>query len=140
MAKTILKSLGAVIAGLVTGAIVIFAVEQLSGRLFPPPAGLDFHDREAVRAFIAAMPLGAFALILGSYAFGSATGGAVATLIGSRQRPRAALIVGALLTVGGILNLLELPHPLWFAIVSTLVYVPCAWVGFVLLKRAPATA
>jgi hypothetical protein len=39
------------------------------------------------------------------------------------------LIVGALLTVGGVINLIMLPHPLWFSAASLLTYLPMAWAG-----------
>jgi hypothetical protein len=37
--------------------------------------------------------------------------------------------VGALLTLAGFANLAAIPHPLWFGVLSTLTYVPCAVLG-----------
>jgi hypothetical protein len=40
----------------------------------------------------------------------------------------------------GIFNLVAIPHPLWFAILSVLVFLPAAYAGGLLARRAPATA
>lgn len=117
-----------VIAGLAVGVIVIYAVETLGHQLYPMPPGVDMENPEAMGAWIETLPAGAFAIILGAFIGGGFAGGAVATLI-ARDRPVPALIVGGLLTVAGIANVAMIPHPLWFTIVSVLVYLPAAWLG-----------
>jgi hypothetical protein len=137
MAKRSLKTVGAVLGGIVAALIIVSLMERLGARLYPAPRDIDLHNREALGAFMAAMPLGAFALVLAGYVIASVAGGVTATLIAGGEWARAALIVGTLLTVGGIVNLIEIPHPWWFAFLSTVAYVPSAWIGFRLVRRSP---
>ncbi len=117
-----------VIAGLVIGVLVIYAIESLGHRLYPLPPGVDLEHPEAMGEWIETLPAGAFAIILAAFVGGSFAGGLVSTLI-ARDRPVPALLVGGLLTVAGIANVMMIPHPLWFTIVSVLVYLPAAWLG-----------
>lgn len=119
----------AVVIALIAGNLTFLALESASQQLYPPPKGLDLADPKAVDAFVRSLPTGAFLLILATYACGSFVSGAVAAAIANRSSVMPALIVGGMLTVGGALNLVSIHHPLWFAVVSTLVYVPFAWMG-----------
>ena len=123
------KRIVAVLLGIVAASVVIFALESVGHKVYAPPGGLDFKNPEAVRAFIASMPRGAFALVLLGYALGSLVGGVTATLISGRTSSRAAIAVGAVLTILGLINLVSVPHPMWFAVTSLLLYIPCAWLG-----------
>jgi uncharacterized membrane protein YccC len=50
-----------------------------------------------------------------------------------------ALFVGGILTALGVMNIVSIPHPLWFAVASTLLYIPCSLLGSrLLLVRQPA--
>lgn len=46
-----------------------------------------------------------------------------------------ASIVGAAFTLAGFANLASLPHPLWFAVLSTVTYVPAALAGVWVVGR-----
>src|SRR4051812_19169198 len=97
MAKRILG----VIIGLVVGMGIIMMVETLSGKMYPPPPGIDFTKPEAIKAMMQNMPVSAFLMILLAYAAGSFAGGLVASLIAGIQQPKAAVIVGSILLVAG---------------------------------------
>jgi hypothetical protein len=118
---------------------IIFVIEGLSSRMYPPPPALNLRDSVAIRAWIKSLPIGAFLLVLAAYACGSLAGGAIATLVSGRRKLRVGLTVGLILTVAGVLNLLDVPHPAWFALVSTATYLPFAFVGSRLLIK-PAAA
>jgi len=132
MAKKIISVVVAALAAFV----VIYAVEALGHAVYPPPAGVDWKNPEAIRAYVAGLPLGAFGFVLLAYAVGSLVGGALATLISGRASVVPGLVVGGLLMVAGVANLSVVPHPLWFAIVSTLLYLPLAWLGSSALIRS----
>lgn len=119
----------AVVAGLAASVALIMAVQALSARLYPPPPGLDLTDPGALAELMAQMPLGALLMVELSYAVGSLGGGVAAGMV-SRERPYLpAAVVGALLTLAGLANLAAIPHPAWFAVVTTVTYVPCALQG-----------
>jgi predicted MFS family arabinose efflux permease len=91
----------------------------------------DRNNPEAMRALIAAMPVGAFLMILLAYAAGTFVGGAVAGRVARSRAWRYAGSIGGLILVFALLNILMLPHPLWFT-VAVIVVIPLA----ALLARA----
>jgi hypothetical protein len=127
----------AAVAGLVAGTVAIMLVETLGHRLYPMPADLDPKDPAALGRWMAGMPVWAWLVVLAAYAAGSVVGGAVARRLAPGRPLGPALWVGIVLTLLGFVNLATLPgQPLWFAIASTLCYVPCAWLGARLVRPA----
>lgn len=133
-----LKRVIGTILGFIAAMFVIYLVELPCRRLYPAPPGLDLKDPQALKTFIASLPTGALAIMLLAYDLGSLTGGILSTLISGRSTLWPALIVGALLTASNAVNLHALPHPTWFALVSTLGFIPLAWVGSRLVYRPEA--
>jgi hypothetical protein len=124
MVRTILS----ILAGLITGFILIFSMEALTHSFYPAPPGMDFNNPEAVEQFMSNLPMGAMLMVLLGYMIGSYAGGLVAAQVALEGHIRNAVIVGALLTGSDIVNMLTVPHPAWFW-VSLLVYIPLAWLG-----------
>lgn len=124
-----MKNILSVIAGLITGFLVIMLIEFIGHKMYPLPPGFDLSlaDRETKGLLMEIMPSGAFMMLLLAYTLGSFSGGVVSSVISKKIRQP--LIVGGALTLGGIANLIMIPHPVWFAIVSLLVYVPFALAG-----------
>jgi hypothetical protein len=117
----------AVVAGVVVGAVVVWVVQLLGHRVVPLPAGMDPTNMESVRAHMAEIPAAAFGFVLLGYVLGALVGGYTAARIG--RAPRLALAVGAILMVFGILNVVLIPHPLWFTVATFIVFLPAAWLG-----------
>ncbi len=100
-----------------------------SRALFPPPPGFDFNDPDALAKLLAVIPLGALLVVELSYALAGLAAGVVVGAI-ARWKPMViASIVGVLFTMAGFANLASLPHPMWFAVLSTVTYVPAALAG-----------
>lgn len=60
----------------------------------------------------------------------------IATFISGRSNMQAALITGAVLMVGGIMNIIMIPyHPQWFIIADVFMYLPFAWIGYMVAKK-----
>lgn len=130
-----LKRILSVLAGVAAGLLVVTGTDYLCGKLYPPPANIDYKDMEAVKMMLSNMPLNAFFILLAGYALSSLLGGLVATLVSGRENSRAALIVGGVLMVGGLMNVTAVPgHPMWFIVTSTILYVPAAYVGYLLMR------
>lgn len=123
----------AVVGGLAAGSVVIMLVQALNGVLFPPPPGFDPADPEQLAELMRQIPLGALLMVELSYVLGSLCAGMVVAKVGASRQMLLAFIVAIVLTLGGVANLVMIPHPLWFAIVSTLSYVPMALLGAYLL-------
>ena len=130
----LLKRIGAVLVGLLI-AMVVIGLFEWGGMYIHQAPKVDYHDPKALADMMRDMPLSAFLWLLLGYAVASVSGGVVATLISGREKNLPAMIVGVVLTLGGLMNQTEIPHPMWFAVVSTLVYVPMAWVGYIVSKK-----
>jgi hypothetical protein len=115
-----LKSIIAVIAGVVAGALVVFGVEMLGYQLFPTPdvAGYACSDpatykvKAGMAACMAVVPVSAKANVVGGWFLGALIGGMVALLIGGRWTPLA-WIVAATIFLLSATTFFMFPHPLW---------------------------
>ena len=76
-----------------------------------------------VRAAIAALPTGAFAMLLVAWSLGALAGASVAAVMARGRPRRAALIVGAVLLAATIANLVMIPHPAWVSVLGPLLIV-----------------
>lgn len=128
------KRILAVIIALASSFALIEIFERAGGHIFPHPP-VDMNDPKSISNMVAVMPVEAFLWILLGYAVSSFAGGLIASLISGRQKAQPALIVGAVLTAGGIMNLIMIPgHPLWFIIANAFVYIPFAWLAYLLVR------
>lgn len=119
----------AALAGVVLAFVLIFTAQLISNRIYPPPAGLDFHDRAAVTAYIREMPIGALIAVLLGYFVGVVAGAWLATRISVSRHARQGVMVGVLFFVASLVNLWNIPHPAWFWGANLLVVPLAAWLG-----------
>ena len=129
MARTILS----LIAGIFIAFLIIMLMQSVSMKMYPVPEGLDMNDAEAMKSYIAGMPFAAFLWILAGYAIASFAGGMVAT--GISKILRQSFIVAMVLMMANTANLMMIPHPIWFAIISSVIYFPFAWLGGKTIQR-----
>jgi hypothetical protein len=131
------RSVLALVLGLVVAVAVTAALEWIGLAVFPLPEGVNPSDPEALKKLLPTMPAGRFLLLLADYAAAGLAGGFVAAWVARRRPALHALIVGAVLTVLGFLNLLMLPgHPAWFWAANAVVYLLPAYAGARLAPRA----
>jgi hypothetical protein len=134
MFGSILRSLAAVVAGIVVALAGLIAVEAMSAVLHPAPPGVDIAaDIEACKAHVARYPSGVLALCgaaWGLVAFASAW---VATRLGAGRHLAHGLFVGTLLLAAAIFNMAMLPYPAWFWL--NLIVLPAAFVYGAMLGR-----
>jgi hypothetical protein len=123
------RSILAVLLGVVVGGLLVAAVEFVSHLIYPPPQGLDPANVEAFKRVMASAPAGAFLFILLAWAVGSLGGGWLAATIARRSHTQHALVVGAILMTMGMLNLLMIPHPVWFWLAALALFLPAAYLG-----------
>ena len=127
--RLIINRVLSILSGVIAGAIVIGILERVSLSMHPMPEGLDPTDRVALSNYIAGLPLSAFLTILMTHAMGALAGGFVASKLAKIQKRSAAMFAGLILLVAGVLNLVSIPHPLWFSIADVIVYTPFALLG-----------
>lgn len=112
-----------ILAGLLVGVLVIFAVESVGHMLFPPPDGTNLTDPQAMRQVMMVIPWQAKAMVLIAWFLGILAGASTACLIAGR-RALAGRITAALLFAFAVWTMISIPHPAWFvvaAVIATLV-------------------
>jgi len=125
-----IKNIMIIIGSIVAGSAAIYLAESLGHRLYPLPEGIDVYDSVAMKEYIFSMPLTAFLILLVGYEIGGFCAGFFAALLSSPQlRTKNALITGILLTIGSAINLILIPHPVWFNVISLLIFIPFALLG-----------
>jgi len=132
-----LRSILAVLAGLVVAMITVWLFEFASMHAFPPPPGVDVRDPQQLAALVSQMPPGALGLVLAGWVVGALDGGLVANLISKRRVP--VVVVGVLVMLGAFLMVAMVPHPMWMSIAGVLLPLPAALFGAWLVRgRKPA--
>ena len=135
MKEGVFKNVLPIVFGGVTGIGIIWFSETILMPAFFPALKIDQHDHDAVANAIASMSSGAFLLLLLNYAIASFSGGVVATMAAKRINAFPAIVVGCLLTIGGVLNLIYIHHPLWFSILNAVEYLPLALFGYRVARK-----
>ena len=120
------RKVGGVVLGMVTAMVVIMGIESLGHMVFPPPEGLNAQDSEQIIAYLEVIPPGALLFVIAAWCIGAFLGGLVAARICGRPYLYAGIICGVIL-LGTILNLVTLPHPLWFSITAVILIPLMAW-------------
>ena len=130
-----LRSILAVVVGVILAGVVVLAVESIGHIVYPPPADLDASNPEALKAYVAHAPIGVLLFVLLAWAAGSFVGGWSAARIARRAPSFHAMIVGSLVLLSGIATMLMIPHPLWFWIAGILAIVPVSFISSLLVTR-----
>jgi hypothetical protein len=114
------RKIFAVVLGVIVAVVLIIAIEALSHVVYPLPDSVDANDMEALRAYVMAAPIGALLFVMGAWIAATLIGGLLACLI-ARETPLVySAIIGGLVLLGTVINLISLPHPLWFSSTSIL--------------------
>lgn len=124
------RNLLGIIAGAIIGAIVNGGLITVSGMVIPPPAGADLTTSDGLKAAMHLMEPKHFIFPFLAHALGTFVGAYLAARIAATRKMTMALIVGVLFLIGGIINVVMLPSPLWFTLVDLIVaYLPMAYLG-----------
>lgn len=119
----------AVILGIVGGVVLIGLLQYVLFMISPPPEGMDLTDPKVMADYIASLEVWKLLLVIVTYAIGAVVGGFLGSRMTDAQPDLVGLVIGLGLTVFALLNLLQIPHPVWFWIIALLVHVPCALWG-----------
>jgi len=134
-----LRNVLVVVGAAVVCTVVISLVQAVGHNLFPPPPGMDVNDPASIAAHLAQIPLGALLMVEAAYAAGSLGAGWVVGRFAAGRPYRLAGGVGALFTALNVWNLVQIPHPLWMAVLTMVTFIPLALLGARLaLRPAPA--
>lgn len=135
----LLRSTLAVITGLVIGSCVNMGLILMSEHVIPLPPGVDNKSMEGLKASIHLFEPKHFVFPFLAHALGTLVGALVATSLSPQRNLTPAWVVGCLFLLGGTINILMLPAPMWFNLLDLVVaYIPMAWLGHWLVSRRAA--
>ena len=129
MIGSILRSVGAVIAGLVAAMVFVVGTEAVWAVVYPPAPGVDLHDIEACKANIAKLPADTFVIAVAGWGLAVLSGTWVATRLGPGRHPAHGRIVGSILLFAAVANMLMLPYPIWFWVANLLTFTAAEMLG-----------
>ena len=121
------KTILAVLAGVIAGGAIIFVTEAVGHSLFPPPADINLADPEDVKRLMASLPAAAFAFVLAGWFLGSLAGAFVARKIA--RSDVAAWTVAVLFILFTAMNFLMIPHPMWMIAAGIVIPLAGAWLA-----------
>jgi hypothetical protein len=123
----------AVISGIILGSTVNMVLIEMSGSIIPPPNGVDVTTMEGLIKALPFFETKHFLFPFLAHAGGTFIGALFSTLIAKSKQFILAMIIGCLFLLGGILNVVMLPSPLWFSLVDLiLAYLPMAYLGYLI--------
>jgi len=128
----ILKNILAVLAGLILGSFLNMALVIAGANLVPVPSGADISTPEGLKASMHLFRPVNFLFPFLAHALGTLLGAVMATILANAGKKKSmAMLVGILFMLGGTINVLALPSPLWFNIADlSLAYLPMALLGY----------
>jgi hypothetical protein len=126
----IIRNILAVIAGLVVGSMVNMGIIAISSSIIPPPEGADVTTMDGLKASMHLFQPRHFIFPFLAHALGTLVGAIIAGMIAATHKMKFALSIGLIFMIGGIINVVMLPSPLWFTIVDLAgAYIPMGWLG-----------
>lgn len=124
------RNIVGVIIGIFAAGVIMWTVQSISNMLYPLPAGVDPTDIDQMKEHMKTLPIGALIIVLTSHFLGALGGAWIGSIIADKYFLKISLIIAGFLLVMGIINLLMIPHPVWFAIVDIPLYALGALCGY----------
>ena len=120
------RNILAIIAGIVLGIIVNMGISNVAFMMVEFPENINREDPEAILAFVEGLPASSplWLLSMLAHVAGTAIGGLVTSRIAVTGHVRLAIGVGIFFLIGGILNKLQITHPIAIAIADVVLYIP----------------
>jgi hypothetical protein len=128
-----------VVAGLLTGFVVMMVFEYVNSFFYSLPQDLDWTNAEAVHAFTATLPATAYMLVFLGWIVGSCIAGYVTTRVSRVATYRLSFITGFVLALIGLLNNLMLGHGVFFNMLSLPLFVAGTYFGHRVSSMCAAT-
>ncbi len=117
-----MKKVISVLAGLISGSLVMMLVQMLGHTLYPQPATMDPNDMGQLAQYVKTAPFMALFFIIISYAVAAVFSGFISTLIANDSRRLYALICGGVFLIQSLFMMASLPTPIWFWVLGIAVW------------------
>ncbi len=108
----------AIVIGIITAFVTVMLIDKVGHMVYPIPAGLDLTDPDAIRPYLATLPVGAILFVLASSVVAAFDGTLIACLIGNMKARVSGSVVGGFVFAASVANFIAIPHPLWLALAT----------------------
>ena len=123
--KKIIRSILAIVIGLVAGMLANMGLVTISPMIIAPPENVDVTTAEGLQSSIHLFQPKHFIMPFLAHALGTFVGAWIAIKIAQSNEKSIALFFGIFFLLGGISAVAMIPAPTWFnAIDLTLAYIP----------------
>ena len=129
-----MRKIIAVLLGLATGLVLMVLLEELAHALLVGEK-VDLSTKEKIVAYVQSAPWYMFACLILIYIITNIVSGFITGWIGKIDKPIVALIPSLMFLVFGLWDQIEIPHPVWFTVLSTFIYVPAGLVGYFMYRK-----
>jgi hypothetical protein len=126
----------AVVAGVLAGSVVVWAIDLPGSYLHPLPVGLGPNDRDALVAHAGSAPLSAKSLVAVAWGVAPLVGGWLATRLAGRSSLVPSFIVGALFLIMNAGTLFYFPLPFWLSVACLALPPITSFAGGLLANRS----
>jgi glyoxylase-like metal-dependent hydrolase (beta-lactamase superfamily II) len=133
-----IRSALVLLAGVVVALVVVMVMDAVVGRVYPLAAGTDVSNPEGFRQAIAALPVGAFVLLVVGWALAAGAGAYVAARLATQARAIHGLIVALFVLVATLANLARIPHPTWMWPAAIILLPVAGWAATRLIAKSAA--
>ena len=114
----LVKNIWAVVLGLIIGSLVNMGIIMISGSIIPPPQDADITTMEGLKSTMHLFEPKHFIFPFLAHALGTFIGAVVAAMIAATHKIKFSLAIGVVFLIGGIVNVIMLPSPIWFSILD----------------------
>jgi hypothetical protein len=132
----ILKNILAVVAGVLLGGLVNMGIVMLGPFIIAPPEGANVTTMEGLKASMHLFEPKNFFMPFLAHAAGTFVGAYIAAVLATSRKMWYALGVGVWFLLGGVLNVLMLPSPVWFTLTDLVIaFLPMGYLAGKLAAR-----
>lgn len=120
------KILG-VVFGIIVAGMAVAAGEFILAAIWPMPQGGGMPDAEAMKTFMASVPLGMKIGLAAVYAVATFFGAVVATSVAKGRW--AGWVVTTVFLMATVANFVMLPHPVWLVALCLIAIAAAGWLA-----------
>lgn len=132
----LVKNILAVVLGIIIGSIVNMGIIMISGSIIPPPQDADITTMEGLKSTMHLFEPKHFVFPFLAHALGTFIGAIVAATIAATHKTKFALAIGVFFLIGGVVNVIMLPSPIWFSILDLgAAYIPMGFIAGRLVSK-----
>lgn len=116
------RSVMAILGGIVLGGLIVGCVEWMGHQLYPALSELDLEDPKALALAMVEMPIGAFLMVQLAWFLGAAGSAWLASSVAQAEPVLCGVLAALVMLAFAVMNLIMLPSPLWFILLTPVVY------------------